>query len=273
MADPFPERSTQPQAQLTRKCLEAAALRDSVSEARDQRASVRDIHAELRDLTMDTRDRDWAGDRSTPAAADAVLGAAEQRRHAAADRAAGAEARNWAADDREQATLDREQGARDRSLAQIDRDALVSLLTTACTDPLTGTRTRAAGRADLADEVDWARRTAGQLVVAYVEIAGLSAVNHAHGRAAGDQLLVSTVRAIEVHLQPHDSIARMGGNEFLCLMPGASLQDACTRFAAAQPSLAGELTLGFAALAPDEDPDQLVDRAQAESLINRWRTR
>jgi GGDEF domain-containing protein len=274
MADPPPDGSTEPRPHPGPRRIEQAALRDGVAYARDQSALLRDLHATLRDRAMDSRDAAWGGDVGTAsAAADAVLDAADHRRHAAADRVAAAEGRAWAADDREQAILDREQGARDRSQAHADRDALLSQLRLAQTDQLTGARTRAAGEEDLANEVDWARRTAGQLVVAYVALAGLSAVNHSDGRAAGDELLTRTARSIEARLEAHHSVTRLSGAEFLCLMPGASLRDASARLAGLQPALASELDVGFAALAPDEDGDELVDRAQAGSLINRWRAR
>jgi GGDEF domain-containing protein len=269
MADPPPDGSTERRPQPGPRRVEQAALRDGVAYARDQSALLRDLHATLRDRAMNSRDAAWAGEVEPVPAADAVLDAADQRRHAAADRVAAAEGRAWAADDREQAILDREQGARDRSQAHADRDALLNQLRLAQTDQLTGARTRAAGVEDLADEVDWARRTAGQLVVAYVAVAGLSAVNHGDGRAAGDDLLTRTVRSIEGRLEAHHSVTRLSGGAFLCLMPGASPHDASARLGGLPPALAIELDVGFAALAPGEDGDELVDRAQAAALINR----
>ena len=273
MADPSPDPSIEPRPQAASQRIEQAALRDGVAYARDQTALLRDLHATLRDRAMDSRDAAWVAELDTASAADAVVDAAANRRHAAADRVAAAEGRAWAADDREQAILDRKQGARDRSQAHADRDALLIQLMVAQTDQLTGARTRAAGMEDLAGEVDWAHRTAGQLVVAYVALARLSAVNRSDGRAAGDGLLTRTVRVIQARLEPGDSITRLTGGEFVCVLPSASLLDACARLAGVQPAFGFELDVGFAELAPYETADELVDRAQAESLINRWRIR
>src|SRR6202011_6011047 len=107
----------------------------------------------------------------------------------------------------------REQAARDRLQAQADREALLHQLAIAETDALTGTRTRAAGLAELDHEIDRARRTTSPLVVAYVDVVGLKAVNDTRGHAAGDELLQHVVRAIRGHLRSYDSIVRLGGDE------------------------------------------------------------
>lgn len=157
--------------------------------------------------------------------------------------------------------------------ARADRDALLHQLAIAETDPLTRTRTRAPGLVDLDHEIDRARRTADLLAIAYVDVVGLKAENDTHGHAAGDALLQRAVHAIRGHLRSYDIIVRTGGDEFLCVMAGATIDDARQRFAAVQAALASdpdpcEIKVGFAALAPQDSAAELIERADAD-LPNR----
>jgi len=200
--------------------------------------------------------------------------AVENRHDAAADRAAAIESRARAAADREQAARDREQAARDRLQAQIDRDALLQQLAIAETDQLTGTRMRAAGLADLDREIERARRTASLLAVAYVDVVGLKGVNDEHGHSAGDALLQRAVRAIRTHLRSYDLIVRHGGDEFLCVMSGATIELARQRFDAIQAALADDpdpagIKVGFAALAERDSARELIERADADLPVTR----
>jgi diguanylate cyclase (GGDEF)-like protein len=256
--------------------LEAAAARDAVARARDLRASERDLAAERRDRELAARDEAWAHDERAMTGGQIVLRASENRRRAAADRAAAAEGRARAAADRAQAAVDREQAARDRAQASADRDTFLHQLAIAETDPLTGTRMRAAGLAELDQEIDRARRTKTLLVVAYVDVVGLKAVNDEHGHAAGDALLQRAVRGIQTHLRSYDLVIRLGGDEFLCVMSGVTLEGAQARFASIDRALAAsprrcEIQVGFAALSPDDTVGELIKRADVEMLSSRLR--
>ena len=52
------------------------------------------------------------------------------------------------------------------------------------------------------------------------------AVNDEHGHAAGDQVLIDFCRLAEEQLRPSDLLARLGGEEFVCLLPDISPDDA-----------------------------------------------
>jgi diguanylate cyclase (GGDEF)-like protein len=161
------------------------------------------------------------------------------------------------------------QATRDRLQAQADRDALLDQLAIAKTDGLTGTRSRATGLEDFDHEIDRAHRTMAPLVVAYVDVVGLKAVNDTHGHAAGDALLQRAVNAIRGHLRSYDLIVRIGGDEFLAVMSGATIKDARQRFAATQTALAAdpdqcEIKVGFAELEAEDNAAELIKRADAE---------
>jgi diguanylate cyclase (GGDEF)-like protein len=242
----------------------AASARDQVAHARDLTALARDQTAELRDRALAAQDAATAG-----GDAEIMLRAAENRSSAAADRAEAAESRTRAAVDREQAARDRDGAAREVLQAHAERDALLAQLASAETDGLTGTRSRATGLEDFDHELARARRTFAPLVIAYVDVVGLKAVNDAHGHGAGDALLQHAVNAIRGHLRSYDLIVRIGGDEFMCVMSGATIQYAHQRFAAIQTTLAAarypcEIKVGFAALTDQDTASDLIQRADAE---------
>jgi diguanylate cyclase (GGDEF)-like protein len=167
------------------------------------------------------------------------------------------------------AARDREQAIRERRQAQTDRDELLRQLAVAQTDGLTGTRARATGLEAVDQEVDRAHRTLAPLVIAYIDVVGLKAVNDTHGHAAGDALLQRAVHAIRAHLRSYDLIVRIGGDEFLCVMSGASIDEAHQRFNVIQAALAAdpdgcEIKVGFAALAAEDSAAELIRRADAD---------
>jgi diguanylate cyclase (GGDEF)-like protein len=283
------DRSAEKRQQSSQQRVDKGAARDAVAQARDRTALARDKAAALRDRELTAsaraeaaaqRDRDLAAREADLAdggqaatGAEIAQRAEENHKRAGADRAAAVESRARAALAREQAALDREQAARDRLQARSERDALLDQLAIAETDPLTGACTRAPGLADLDHEIDRARRATSLLALAYVDVVGLKAENDTHGHSAGDALLQRVVRAIRGHLRSYDMIVRIGGNEFVCVMSAATLEDARQRFDAVRAALAGdpdpcEIKVGFAALTPEDSAAELIERADAD-LPNR----
>jgi len=244
----------------------SAQGRLETADARDRSARSRDLIAIARDRAAEVRDRDAA---LTEDREEIVVRAAADRRSAAGDRTAAAESRSRAAADRHQGARDREQATHDRLQAQTDRDELLHQLALAETDGLTGTHARATGLNHIDQEIERARRTTAPLVVAYIDVVGLKAVNDAYGHAAGDALLQRAVDGIRGHLRSYDLIVRIGGDEFLCVMSGATIADAEHRFSVIQAGLAAdsdrcEIRVGFAALAPEDSAAELIRRADAE---------
>ncbi len=263
------DRSSRQRSEAARERVEAAFARDAVARSRDLAATARDQAAAVHDHELLEREALGAADTD----AENSQATPEHGSGESAQRVWAAEFRARAAADRELAALDRERAARDRLAAQTDREALLQRLATAETDELTGARTRAAGLADLEREIVRARRTEGLLVTAYVDVVGLKAVNDGQGHAAGDALLQHAVRAIRAHLRSYDLIVRMGGDEFLCVMSDATVEIARKRFGAVQAALSTEadhceIKFGVAALAPEENAAELVERADAELPVS-----
>ncbi len=131
----------------------------------------------------------------------------------------------------------------------------------------------------LADRLQQAMAQAqrrGQLVaVAYLDLDGFKNVNDRHGHDVGDQLLIALANAMKATLREGDTLARIGGDEFVALMIDLESAASCfpmlTRLldAAAAPVQLGELLLqGSASIgvtifpqAHDIEADQLLRQA------------
>ena len=142
-------------------------------------------------------------------------------------------------------------------------------------DPLTGLANRRAFEEELAREAARAVRAGAPLAVVALDVDRFKAVNDRHGHAAGDAVLRELAARASAAVRAGDLAARIGGEEFALLLPGAALPNALelaerVRAAiAAAPVDAGgtplavTVSLGCAALAPDEAPGALLARADA----------
>jgi diguanylate cyclase (GGDEF)-like protein len=248
--------------------LESAGTREAAAQARDLAAAERDRAAARLDREIDERDAIWAAERMLDTPSKSVRRMSAERERAAQDRRLAAEARSRAANDREEAAKDRAAAAADRLAANAHCDTLLRELAISETDGLTGARTRGPGLEDLEHEVDRARRSTGVLAVAYVDVVGLKAVNDSSGHMAGDCVLKAVVEAMRAHLRSYDTVVRIGGDEFLCMMAGASIETARQRLDAVQAALASgpgrcRIKVGIAGLRPGESAPELVARADA----------
>jgi diguanylate cyclase (GGDEF)-like protein len=94
------------------------------------------------------------------------------------------------------------------------------------TDPLTGIANRRWLDEELTRELAWAKRHRAPLCAALIDIDDLKVYNDRHGHLAGDHLIVSAVRAWRKAIRPSDFLARVGGDEFMLLMPDCSAESA-----------------------------------------------
>jgi diguanylate cyclase len=217
----------------------------------DERAAERDRRAEERDLAADRRDRD----------ANLAAGVLDLREHGASDRRYAASDRAVAAADRHEAGLDRLVAASEREDAEEERKIFMY-------DELTGLLQRGAGLIALEREAARSSRSGDRFVVAFLDIDGLKRVNDRQGHGAGDELLRTLGEALLAELRSYDTAMRYGGDEFVCILPGADEAGASTRFHALQARLAAgsvlvSVTVGLASWRPGEDTDDLLARADA----------
>ncbi len=142
-------------------------------------------------------------------------------------------------------------------------------------DPLTGLPNRRAFEEDLAREAARAGRTAAPLAVVVLDVDRFKGVNDVHGHAAGDAVLRAVALRVASAIRAGDVLARIGGEEFGTLLPGADLTRAAEAAERMRATLAGTpveaaghvlavtASFGCAALAAGEAPDALVARADA----------
>src|SRR5690606_18786085 len=114
------------------------------------------------------------------------------------------------------------------------------------TDPLTGLPNRRAGLRRLQEMFAAARREGTDLSVAFVDIDHFKSINDHHGHDAGGQVLVAAAQALRGAVRGASEAARMGGEEFLVLLPGVSAASAVQRMESLRSRLAARAgTLGF----------------------------
>ncbi|HCO47954.1 MAG TPA: GGDEF domain-containing protein, partial [Spirochaetaceae bacterium] len=162
------------------------------------------------------------------------------------------------------------------SLAVAFRNAITydQLQQLAANDSLTGMFNRRFGMARLQEEYGRAIRSGSPLGVCIFDLDHFKKVNDTYGHPVGDKVLVHVSKLIRGALREGDVAMRYGGEEFMIVMPGASITDSfeiaerVRRLVAETVFQHGSNTLtltisGGAAAWPD------FDAASAEALVRR----
>ncbi|MET4163284.1 diguanylate cyclase (GGDEF)-like protein [Marinobacterium sp. MBR-111] len=142
-------------------------------------------------------------------------------------------------------------------------------------DALTGLNNRRFLDEMLSREVALAHRNHSPLTVMICDIDHFKRLNDTYGHAAGDEVLKSVARLLRTNFRETDIICRFGGEEFVVVMPAATLQDCQDRAEQLRASMASQtftygtemigpvtLSAGISALNPESDTaDDLLRRA------------
>lgn len=148
-------------------------------------------------------------------------------------------------------------------------------------DELTGLHNRRHLTDRLEQESERGRRYGHRFSVAMIDIDHFKKINDSHGHSVGDEILVNFARILRQQARfvdhlgqaPDRTLGRFGGEEFLIILPGTSLEgaviclermrEAVTR--APIETSAGPLSVSFsaglAAQGPDETAEALLQRA------------
>ncbi|MCV2369162.1 GGDEF domain-containing protein [Roseateles oligotrophus] len=151
-----------------------------------------------------------------------------------------------------------------------------SLQRQATHDVLTGLPNRRAMAQRLQLEWDRSQRYGKPFVVISADVDHFKSINDRYGHALGDQALIAVARALRASARDSDHVSRVGGEEFLILMPEAQmaseglpkaerLRAAIARLELMAPSgekIALHASFGVSGwLASDQDREQVLRRA------------
>lgn len=210
--------------------------------------------------------------------------------------AGGAEASGW----REQARMAPEYGGRwidaalslvgtppgsdcaEITLQMVDitaqRRAEQELAHAALHDELTGLPNRTLWRQRLAEALTRAAPDAARVTALYVDIDHFKSINDTYGHEAGDVVLSEVARRLRQVIGVEDTVARIGGDEFLVLSPGTSTPDEGLRaadrihqvltpaIAVGVRTIAVTVSVGIAMIEPGEQDGRLLLRRADAAL-------
>jgi two-component system, cell cycle response regulator len=134
-------------------------------------------------------------------------------------------------------------------------------------DPLTGLSNRRFILTQLSGMVSGARRHGRPLSIAIVDLDDFKAVNDEHGHQTGDDVLTAAVRAMRRRLRAEDQLGRLGGEEFLVLLPdtdapaAAVVAESLRGEVARAPAPVGVTASAGVATWTGEPPEELLRRA------------
>lgn len=120
-----------------------------------------------------------------------------------------------------------------------------------------------------------ARRTGQGLAVVYIDLDGFKSINDRFGHDTGDQMLVAVASRMQQVLREGDTLARVGGDEFVALLINTGKIQTCSALldrllaAAAQPvqledellQVSASLGVTFYPQSQEVDGDQLLRQA------------
>jgi diguanylate cyclase (GGDEF)-like protein len=139
----------------------------------------------------------------------------------------------------------------------------------AMVDSLTGLPNRRFAEEHLASEAARSQRYGHALTVISFDLDKFKQINDTHGHPAGDQVLKAFARRLESAIRKSDTAARMGGDEFLILLPEcetSQVQSLLARLRPMETEYAGTkipicFSAGWVGYEKGETTEQFLERA------------
>jgi len=93
-------------------------------------------------------------------------------------------------------------------------------------DPLTGVLNRRGFSRCLESEVDRRRRLGGEIQALFLDLDDFKKINDVYGHTVGDEVLIAVARILQSNLRSTDHVARVGGDEFVAILPQTRRREA-----------------------------------------------
>lgn len=71
-----------------------------------------------------------------------------------------------------------------------------------------------------------AKKNNSQFILCYLDLDNLKHVNDTLGHNTGDEYILQTVASIRKHIRSYDTICRVGGDEFVIVLPNYTVEKA-----------------------------------------------
>ena len=107
------------------------------------------------------------------------------------------------------------------ALFWLRREAEARLTYAATHDALTGLRNRLSFHAEFDRTIARAKRNRWRLALMFIDLDGFKQINDRLGHSGGDKVLIEIAKRLKISLRSSDTLARMGGDEFVVLLEQA----------------------------------------------------
>lgn len=112
-----------------------------------------------------------------------------------------------------------------RDITEI-KEAQKKLQVYATMDILTGALNRRAGLVILEKQIHLCKRNKWDLTICYIDVDGLKEVNDTYGHQEGDDYILFITNALKEIIRESDGLCRLGGDEFLLVLPECDITKA-----------------------------------------------
>ncbi|MEO1492561.1 MAG: PleD family two-component system response regulator [Pseudomonadota bacterium] len=154
------------------------------------------------------------------------------------------------------------------------RERMRATMVHAVTDPLTGTYNRRYANNHLDTLIERSRASGSELAVMMLDIDHFKRINDQYGHTAGDDVLREFATRLQTNVREMDLVARMGGEEFMVVMPEVNdmlVAEIAERVRSSieaplfdVPEIDGSritVSIGYGVLTSDESASDLINRA------------